>query len=556
MSVGMIRKDTIRRGRPIEAIEEFVARIGSEFVRLIRTEKHLNVALRLAGVSAFRVDPALRYEWVFSSQFEGPDGDDGSAGKSNHELFAAEDAALLDRLYGEVFSSGLPISFDAQLTCLRTMHKHHLEMHLEPVLGEDGRIEAISGSAFNLTTEDERRQELSIERIRADEALGQAEAARRQAEHANRVKTSLMAAAGHDLRQPLQAISLFQGMVVERLQLLGDETGLKAAEAIGRALSSAEELLTALMDFAVLAAGRVEVHLSDFSADEVVAGNIGDFTDLAKRRGLRLRVLPCPVLIRSDPVLLKRIIRNLTINAIKYTDRGGVLIGCRRRGGALRIEVWDTGRGIPENKLASIFDEFDRGSDAVDSAAGLGIGLSIVAGTACLLDHEVTVRSREGKGSLFAVTVPLAEGCHAARLPGAAEHQAETPPAADSRSVLIVDDEPMVALGISVVLKDAGLAVAGIVDTGEAALKNAALSHPALALMDINLRGSIDGIEAARRLGDTLGVPVLYVTGQSDEATRVRALGIERPCGYLLKPFTAGRLIEAVRNILDHREPL
>ena len=418
MSDDMNMKHNVLRGPAGEGSDDFVARIGREFVRLVRTEERFNVALRLAGVSFFRVDSHLRYEWVFSSQFDGSDDSDGPAGKGNPDLFAPDDAVLLDRLYSEVLRDGQSMSFDVQLNCLRTQQKHHLEMHLEPLRGENGLIDAISGLAFNIASEDERRQELSIARMRADEACGLAEEARRQAEHASRVKTSLMAAAGHDLRQPLQAISLFQGMVVERLQLLGDETGLKAAEAIGRALSSAEELLTSLMDFAVLASGRVEVHLSDFPADDVVANTVGDFTDLAKHRGLRLRVLPCSQLVRSDPVLLKRIIRNLAMNAIKYTDRGGVLIGCRRRGGSLRIDVWDSGKGVPENKIALIFKEFYRGHAAIYSAAGLGIGLSIVAGMARALGHEVTVLSREGKGSLFAVTVPLAQPRPAKCVPG------------------------------------------------------------------------------------------------------------------------------------------
>ncbi len=570
----MDRKLDLSLGPHGEGIEEFAARIGSEFVRLIRTEEHFNVALRLAGVSAFRVNRALCYDWIFSSKFASQDVGATLVGTCNQDLFAPESAALLDRLYTEVFRCGKPLSFDAHLTRLGTQQEHHLEIHLEPIPAEDGQIAAISGSALDLSPEDARQLELHIARRQADEACAQAQQARHQAdaacakadearmraEQANRLKTSLMAAASHDLRQPLQAMSLFQGMVVKRLQAIGDPTGLRAADAITRAISSAEELLTSLMDFAVIESGRVEVHLSDFSVDEVVADSIGDFREIARQKGLRLRVLPCAAMIHSDRTLLKRIVRNLTINAIKYTERGGLLIGCRRRRNSLRIEVWDSGRGIPEDKLATIFQEFYRGNAAIDSGDGLGIGLSIVAGMARLLGLEVTVRSRVGKGSLFAVAVPLAPPGRTAaagdRQPAAGDPagggQTEVAPERDERSILIVEDEAIVALGMSVALEDAGIAVAGIVDTGDAALRNAARRRPALALMDINLRGPIDGIEAARQLGERFGVPVLYVTGQADEATKTRALGITTPCGYLLKPFTPECLVAAVRAAFDH----
>ncbi len=245
-------------------------------------------------------------------------------------------------------------------------------------------------------------------RTQAEDALTQADDARAQAEEANRNKTRLLASTGHDLRQPLQAMVFFQSMVQDRLSFYGDEKGVEAAKAIAHALSSAEELLTSLTDLATVESGEIAVHVKEFTADTVVGRNVKNFDAMAAAKGLRLRIRPCAEMIRSDPVLLKRIVRNLTINAIKYTDRGGILVGCRRRGNSLRIDVWDTGRGIPENKIGEIFNEFYRGDEVMDPGGGLGIGLTIVARIARRLDHKITVRSREGKGALFAVTVPLA----------------------------------------------------------------------------------------------------------------------------------------------------
>jgi len=245
-------------------------------------------------------------------------------------------------------------------------------------------------------------------RIKADDARADAVDARIKAEEANWDKTRLMATAGHDIRQPLQAMAFFKSLAQERFLVYGDESGLKAVEAIGHAISSAEELLTSLMSLATLDSGAVAVHVEECSTDDVVDSNVSEFRAMAEHKKLKLRVRPCAETIRSDPVLLKQIIRNLTINAIKYTDRGGILVGFRRRGMFLRIDVWDTGRGIPEDKATQIFDEFYRGDESKDRGGGLGIGLSIVKKTARLLGHEVTVRSRLGKGSLFAVTVPLA----------------------------------------------------------------------------------------------------------------------------------------------------
>lgn len=399
----------ILRGPRGEPLETFAARIGHEVERLIRTEERFNLAVRLSRVAVFRIGRNLRYDWSFNSQFGSQEDSQEIVGKGNHDLFEPDDAALLDGLYLEAFGTGQPQTVDVRLRCLQSGCSCHLEILVEPVRGEDGQIEALTGAALDLSPEVERHREISLARREAEAARQQAVKARADAEHANLIKTRFMTAAGHDLRQPLQAMRLFQNAVANRFRATEDEEGLKAAEAIGRAISSAEELLNSLMDLATLESGVLEARLTDIPVNEIVDGNVSDFKSMAERKGLRLLVHPSSRLIHSDPVLLKRIIRNLTINAIKYTHQGGVLVGCRQRHGSLRIEVWDTGTGIPEDKLDHIFEEFYRGDEAADAGGGLGIGLAIVTRMARLLNCEVTVRSRVGKGSLFAITVPLAQ---------------------------------------------------------------------------------------------------------------------------------------------------
>ncbi len=381
----------------------------------------------MAGVALFRIGRDLRYEWVFNPQFA--DSLEEVVGTANTELFPPEDASLLDRLFIEAFNSRLPQAFDMRLRCLKTGQERLLEMLLEPIWNGDGEVEALSGVALDLSPEVERQGELRIaraladevrresenarreaegERIQAEDARAEAIAARKLAEEANRAKTRFMAAAGHDLRQPIQAMAFFQSVIVQRFKEYGDEPGLKAAAALGSAVSSVDDLLNLLTDLATLEAGEVSVHIESFPPLDVVRDCVSELSGLAQAKGLLLRVRPCAVMIRSDRLLLKRIVRNLLTNAIKYTDRGGILVGFRRRGISLRIEVWDTGRGIAEDKLAHIFEEFYRVDESLDPGGGLGIGLSVVAKMARLLGHEVMVRSREGRGSLFAVTVPLA----------------------------------------------------------------------------------------------------------------------------------------------------
>jgi two-component system, sensor histidine kinase len=249
----------------------------------------------------------------------------------------------------------------------------------------------------------------SIEvRLQNTELVEELRAQKKAAEEANIAKSRFLAVASHDLRQPLHALELF-------VQALEDTPlPAHAHQLVGnvrRSVDSMEELFDALLDISRLDAGVVRARLDTISLAEVFERLSFEYAQVAKQKGLSLHVMDTSVYVRSDPTLLARIVRNLVANAVRYTERGRVTIGCRRRGDQVSVEVWDTGPGIPEEKYAEVFHEFAQlGNPERDRRKGLGLGLAIVQRLAKLLGHGVELRSRVGRGSVFAVTV--ARGHH------------------------------------------------------------------------------------------------------------------------------------------------
>ena len=222
------------------------------------------------------------------------------------------------------------------------------------------------------------------------------EAAKSEAERANVGKSRFLAAASHDLRQPLQTISLLQGMLEKRVR---DEPTLKLVHRLDETVSAMSSMLDKLLDINQIEAGIVRPAVVDFPIKRLLDEMRTEFTYHTDTEGLEWRVAPSSLTVRSDPRLLEQIIRNLMSNAVKYTTKGKLLLGCRRRGDNLRIEVWDTGHGIPEQELQAIFEEFHQlDNPARERSKGLGLGLAIVQRLADLLGHKIDVRSRLGNG--------------------------------------------------------------------------------------------------------------------------------------------------------------
>jgi anti-sigma regulatory factor (Ser/Thr protein kinase)/CheY-like chemotaxis protein len=244
-------------------------------------------------------------------------------------------------------------------------------------------------------------------RLQNAELVNELRAQKQAAEEANVAKSRFLAVASHDLRQPLHALELF-------VQALEDiSLPAHAHQLVGnvrRSVNSMEELFDALLDISRLDAGAVRARLENVPLAELFERLSFEYAPVAKQKGLSLSVVDTSVYVRSDPTLLARIVRNLVANAVRYTERGQVTIGCRRRGARVRIEIWDTGPGIPPEKHALVFQEFTQlGSPERDRRKGLGLGLAIVERLAKLLGHEVELRSQVGKGSVFAVSVPRSQ---------------------------------------------------------------------------------------------------------------------------------------------------
>ncbi|SMH31161.1 ATP-binding protein [Azospirillum agricola] len=246
------------------------------------------------------------------------------------------------------------------------------------------------------------------------ERTAELHAAKTAAEQAHRAKSRFLAHASHDLHQPLQAIGMFTGMLERQTAQIAPTTAQIARTAalladLKAAQRSMRDLLNAILEISKLESGVVSPKPADLPLSPLLDQLEAEFAGQAEAKGLRLRAVPTGAVVRSDPALLERIVRNLIANAIRYTDAGGVLVGCRRRGSSLWIEVYDTGRGIAEPDRRRIFEEFvqlDRPDR--DRSEGIGLGLAIVERLARLLGHPVTVRSVVGRGTVFAVCVPEA----------------------------------------------------------------------------------------------------------------------------------------------------
>ncbi|RHW20438.1 NahK/ErcS family hybrid sensor histidine kinase/response regulator [Pseudomonas jilinensis] len=362
--------------------------------------------------------------------------------------------------------------------------------------------------------------------------------ARDAAEQANRSKDRYLAAASHDLLQPLNAARLLLATLRER--------SLEAAEAqlVERshsALESTEDLLTDLLDIARLDQSSVKPEWGDYALADIVDPLVDEFRAVADVAGLQLRSRPGHWAVRTDYRLLSRILRNLLSNAIRYTDQGRVLIGCRLWGSRLSIQVWDTGRGIPADKFDEIFQEFNQLQGArAGQRKGVGLGLAIVERITNLLDTRITLRSIEGRGSMFAVDVPLARMAPATPqvAPGLIE-QLSTP--LQGRRLLVIDNEPIILDSMRDLLGQWGAQVYLALDAASS-LDVLGDDMPDVILVDYHLDEGRTGDEAVSLLREHFqrSIPAIMITADRSEHCQqtLRELGIP----VLNKPVKAGKL--------------
>jgi signal transduction histidine kinase/Na+/proline symporter len=360
------------------------------------------------------------------------------------------------------------------------------------------------------------------------------------AEQANRAKTRFLAAVSHDLAQPLNAARLFTHALAQQLEHLPQR---ESVDNIDGALGSAEGLLAGLLDISRLDAGGMSPQVKVFRLDDLLQHLTAEFRVLAREKGLQLRCVPCSAWVRSDPQLLRRVLQNFLANAVRYTASGRVLLGCRRVGERLRIEVWDTGLGIAESDRVVIFEEFrrlDRGGQ------GLGLGLAIAERIARLLDHPLTLDSEPGRGTVFAIDVP--------RAPPLAPSDAaplEPAPATPRSRVLVVDNDAAVLKAMRSLLETWQCEVAGA-RTLEEARSEFAKRRPELLLLDYHLDGGLTGIALREQLGEAaMALPCVIITADHDPAirTEIEAAG----CHLLYKPLKPLALKSVMARVVPAR---
>lgn len=379
------------------------------------------------------------------------------------------------------------------------------------------------------------------ERKRIEQELATALADARRADQA---KSRFLAAASHDLRQPAQSMVMFVALLHRKLQGSPLEPAVVQLESAVGALT---DMLGGLLDISRLDAGAVEVHKVPVDVQQVLAKLTDEYVLRAEARGLALRQgTRRPRHAVTDPMLLERILRNLVENALRYTEQGGVLLGCRSRGQALRLEVIDSGVGVAPDQQPLIFEElYQVGNAARDRAQGLGLGLAIVSRMASLIGARVELDSRLGHGSRFALILP------AERAPPREPPRLPAPPPAPKRSLLVVDDDPVVRRSIQMALESFGYRVLAAASRAEAvALMTQGDGLPDALIADYRLGQGETGPAVAVALREHLGwaIPVLVMTGDTapDRIREVRESGF----GILSKPVGVDELLEAVERTI------
>ncbi|WP_395457509.1 hybrid sensor histidine kinase/response regulator (plasmid) [Azospirillum melinis] len=400
----------------------------------------------------------------------------------------------------------------------------------------DGGIVGVYTDITVIKREEERRRASEQAEKSALMMLNdQLQQAKSQADQANLSKTRFIAAASHDLLQPLNAARLFVSALADLEQ---PAANAELVDNIDLALASVEDLLSALLDISKLDAGAVTPEVSDFPLRGILAPLATEYAAVAAERGIDLKVVGSGAVVRSDMRLLRRIVQNFLSNALRYVQGGRVVVGCRRTGdGGIRIEVWDNGPGIPRDKIAEIFQEFRRLDTPVTKGRdrGMGLGLAIVDRVARMLDHPITVRSEPGRGSVFAVTVPRGTERRAVR-PASIAARPMTNRLAGT-SVLVLDNEPAVVAGMEALLRGWACDVVSATNGDEAlALLSGMPQPPDLLIADYHLDDGALGVNEVARLRAACGriLPAVIVTANrtpelADEAKAAGCLVLNKP---------------------------
>jgi two-component system CheB/CheR fusion protein len=479
-----------------------------------------------------------------------------SANRSFYRIFATKPDHLVGRKFGETDVHqpeipGLRGFLDRVHAEAAPDENHEIEIEL-PLLGERSLL--VNARKIQEGPLGERKILLAIDDITERKAAAAAvEAAKRQAEQANLGKSRFLAAASHDLRQPLQTLSLLQGLLATRIK---DHDTMKLIVRLDDTLKGMSAMLNTLLDINALEAGVVRADTVSFPINDLLEQLQTEFAYEAEARGLGWRVVRCGLSVHSDPRLLDQMIRNLLSNALKYTKQGKVLLGCRRHGDKLRVEVWDTGDGIPEAQLQPIFEEFHQlDNPARERSRGFGLGLAIVQRLADLLGHAIDVRSRPGKGSVFTVDVPLGRDALVHPWRDNPDRTGET--ARSAGVILVVEDDPAVREMLELLLEDRGHRSVSAAN-GKHAIELMArqTQPPDLVIADYNLPGGLSGLQVITKLQETFhrDIPAIILTGDISTQT-LRKIALQGSA-HLNKPAKSEELIRMIERLLAKPLPV
>jgi two-component system, sensor histidine kinase len=406
-----------------------------------------------------------------------------------------------------------------------------------------GELAVLESGIADMAAKLKHGQELLEQRI--EEATRLLTAQKEEAERANLAKSRFLAAATHDLRQPMHALTLFVAALKERIHY--PEVS-RIVHNIESSVNAMQGMFNALLDISRLDAGVLQAHPRDFHLQDLFDRLLLDFSPLAMEKQIRLSIVPTRTIVRTDPVLLERILMNLISNGIRYTVEGGVVVGCRRTKGGLRIEVWDSGKGIPAHRQKEIFQEFVQlNNPERDRNKGLGLGLAIVDRMARLLGTQVDIKSTEGKGSVFSIKISR----------GNAKRVIEkVDPVVPIRRheltgalVVFIDDESTILEGMEVLLRDWGcepvIAATGV---GAVAALVQAGRPPDIIVSDYRLRDRENGIEVIEQIRAHFGMDIPGVLVSGDTGPELLREAKEKGLRILHKPVRPAKL----RALIDH----
>lgn len=365
-------------------------------------------------------------------------------------------------------------------------------------------------------------------------------AARQEAERANKANSAFLAAASHDLRQPVQALNLLNGALRRTVR---DERALEMIQSQEHSLTAMTNLLNSLLDISRLDAGAVTPELEEFPVQRLIDRLSAEFSRQARQKGLVFSAGSCGAIVHSDPNLLTEIIQNLVSNAIRYTHEGSVRLECELSDGECHVRVVDTGIGISRDDVDAIFREFHQVRTPGASNEGFGLGLAIVSRLAELLEHEITVSSELGTGSEFGIVVPAVSAVRKAR---DAAREAETGAVAAPGRILLIEDDPAVTNAWMLLLEAEGHEVYTASSSSEALQRIRDMpGAPDLLISDFHLIDGSTGVETVAAIRDHYGVRIPAFVVSGDTSKIVREARLLENCTLMSKPVDTDRLLRA-----------